>query len=119
MKNEKQLAKKPIEQSLTEKDKLKEAIQLVADITGDAKKAAAENPYTSSGKPKAELHGAAKSANAQKEEGIEAYKRGIVPKPNMEGGRQNHDLHTQASAALKTMEILERQAPNLPNKNNR
>lgn len=98
---------------------LKDALQFVADKTGEAKKAAENNPLTSAGKPKSSLKGAAKLTNKLKEEGIEACKRGIVPQPNMEGGLKNNDLHVAAKAALEILKLPEQQSKSLPNKNNK
>lgn len=93
---------------------LKDALQLVANLTGEAKKAAEENPFTSAGKAKSDLKGATKITNKLKEEGIEAHKRGIVPKPNMEGGLKNNDMNIAANSALKVFELSEKQHKSLP-----
>lgn len=96
---------------------LKDALQFVADKTDEAKKAAENNPLTSTGKPKADLKGAAKLTNQLKEEGIEAYKRDIVPQPNMEGGIKNNEMNVAAKAALDVLKMSEQQTINLSDKN--
>lgn len=97
-------------------DNLKDALQLVADLTGEAKKAAEENPLTSFGKPKSSLRGATIITNGLKEEGIEAYRRGLVSEPTMKGGLKNNDMHVAAKAALKGIELSEQQMKSLPDK---
>ena len=109
-----QLAKIPSSQPPATPDKLLAALQFVADLTGEAKRAAADNPIiTSSGKPKSSLKGAPVITNMLKEEGIEAHKRGIVSQPNMEGGLQNNDMYVAATSALKSMELSEQQPKTL------
>ena len=110
------LTKSSPQQPVKNPDNLKDVLQFAADITGDAKKAAEENPFTSSGKPKASLKGAAAITNRLKEEGIEAHKRGIVSTPNMVGGLKNNDMHTAAEAALKVFDLFEQQSKSLPDK---
>ena len=92
---------------------LKDALQLVANLTGKAKKAAEENPYTSAGKPKSALKGATKITNKLKEEGIEAYKIGTVSKPNMEAGLKNNDMNVAANSALEVLELFKKQNKNI------
>ncbi|MBS6956220.1 MAG: hypothetical protein KH230_23670 [Enterocloster asparagiformis] len=116
MKPENELAKvAPIQPTSTPND-LKDALKLVADLTGEAKKTAEENPLTSSGKPKSSLKGATKITNGLKEEGIEAHKRGLVPKPNMEGGLKNNDMHIAAKSALEGFRLSEQQQKSLPDR---
>lgn len=110
-----QLTKIPPSQPPATPDKLQAALQFVADLTGEAKKAAADNPIiTSSGKPKSSLKGAPVITNMLKEEGIEAHKRGIVPQPNMQGGLQNNDMYVAAKSALESMKLSEQQPKSLP-----
>lgn len=117
MQSENKLTKTPDFQPLKTPNDLKDALQLVANLTGEAKKAAEKNPYTSAGKPKADLKGATKITNKLKEEGIEAHKRGIVPEANMEGGLKNNDMNVAANSALKVLELSEKQS--LLEKNNK
>ena len=117
MQSENKLTKKSNLQPSKTPNDLKDALQLVADLTGDAKKAAEENPFTSAGKPKSDLKGATIITNKLKEEGIEAHKRGIVPKPNMEGGLKNNDMNVAANSALKVFEFSEKQNKSLPERN--
>jgi hypothetical protein len=114
MQSENKLTKKSNLQPTKPPNDLKDALKLVADLTGEAKKAAEENPYTSTGKPKSALKGATKTTNKLKEEGREAHKRGIVPKPNMEGGLKNNDMNVAANAALTILELSEKQNKSLP-----
>lgn len=114
MTQENKLAKvAPIKPTSTPND-LKDALKLVADLTGEAKKAAKEKPLTSTGKPKSSLKGATVITNGLKEEGIEAHKRGLVPKPNMEGGLKNNDMHVAAKSALEGIKLSEQQQKRLP-----
>lgn len=114
MKPDNKLDRIPHSQPANQSDNLKDAIRLVATLTGQAKEAAQKNPLTSSGKPKSSLHGAPAITNAIKEEGIEAYKRGIVPEPNMRGGLKNNEMNIAAKAALRGMELSEGQRKQLP-----
>ena len=114
MKSKNELAKVSSRQPAKTPNDLRDALQLVADMTGDAKRATEENSLTSAGKPKSELRGATKITNRLKEEGIEAHKRGLVPKPNMEGGLKNNDMHVAAKAALEGLKLSEQQPKSLP-----
>lgn len=114
MKPDDKLDNIPVRQLANQTDNLKDAIRLVVTLTGQAKEAAEKNPLTSSGKPKSSLHGAPAITNAIKEEGIEAYKRGIVTEPNMRGGLKNNELNIAAKAALKGMDLFEGQSKQLP-----
>ena len=117
---ENQLAKVPPSQLPATSDTLKAALQFAVDKTGEAKKAAMDNPtVTSTGKPKSALKGAAKITNELKEEGIEAHKRGIVSQPNMEGGLQNNDMHIAAKAALEILKLSEQKTEALPDKDDK
>ena len=55
MKSKNELAKVSSRQPAKTPNDLRDALQLVADMTGDAKRAAEENSLTSAGKPKSEL----------------------------------------------------------------
>lgn len=119
-KSNNQLAKVPSSQPPEKADKLQDALKVVAGLTGEAKKAAADNPtVSSSGKPKSSLKGASAITNMLKEEGIEAHKRGIVDKPNMEGGLQNNDMYVAATSALKAIELTKQQTKDLPDGNDK
>jgi len=110
-----QLAKIPSSQLPTPPDQLQAVFQFVADMTGDAKKAAEDNPIvTSTGRPKSDLKGAAKITNGLKEEGIEAHARGIVPQPNMQGGLQNNDMYVAAKSALEAIKLSKQQSKSFP-----
>ena len=117
MKSDENLVQKSSAQLPVSSDTLKDALQYVADKTNEAKKAAENNPLTSTGKPKSELKGAAKITNQLKEEGIEAYKRDIVPQPNMEGGIKNNEMNVAANAALAAITMSEQQSINCSDKN--
>lgn len=119
MKQKNALANQSASSPSVEGADLKKVFQFVAEKTSEAKKAAADNPYTSSGKLKSELYGAAKFTNSLKEEGREAHKRGIVTEPTMFGGLQNRDMNTAAEAALKTFDLIENPAQILPGKKKR
>ena len=113
-KSDNQLAKISPSQPPATPDKWLAALKFVADLTGEAKRAAADNPIiTSSGKQKSSLKGATVITNMLKEEGIEAHKRGIVPQPNMEGGLQNNDMYVAATSALESMKLSEQQPKRL------
>ena len=114
MKTDDKLDKIPLRHPANQSDNIKDAMRLVATLTDQAKEAAEKNPLTSSGKLKSSLHGAPAITNAIKEEGIEAYKRGIVPEPNMRGGLKNNELNIAAKAALRGMELFEDQRKQLP-----
>lgn len=114
MKSKKEIVKVQQQHPSKTANDLKDALRLVADLTGEAKKAAEDNPYTSSGKLKSSLKGATRITNRLKEEGIEAHKRGLVPTPNMEGGLKNNDMHVAAKAALEGLRLSEQKRKRLP-----
>ena len=68
MKSKNELAKVSSRQPAKTPNDLRDALQLVADMTGDAKRAAEENSLTSAGKPKSELRGATKITNRLRDE---------------------------------------------------
>lgn len=117
MKSNENLVQKSSAQVPVSPNTLKDALQYVAHKTDEAKKAAENNPLTSAGKPKSDLKGAAKTTNRLKEEGIEAYKRDLVPQPNMEGGIKNNEMNVAAKAALEVIKMSEQQSINISDKN--
>lgn len=106
-KTDDQLVEIPSSKLPTPPNQLQAALQFVVDMTGDAKKAAVDNPIVTSTKnPKSKLKGAAKITNSLKEEGIEAHARGIVAQPNMQGGLQNNDMYVAAKSALEAIKLI-------------
>jgi len=101
-------------EQLQSPNELKKVFQYVADMTNEAKKAAEDNPYTSTGTLKSSLKGAPTITSALRAEGEEAHKRGIVSAPTMQGGLDNQKIHDTAVAGLKTIELLESQKTAIP-----
>lgn len=110
------LTKKDNSQSLQNQSELEQALQLASKVTGEVIKKVEENPYTSTGKSKSKIYGAAGLTNKLKEEGIEAHKKGIVPEANMNGGLQNRQINAAANGGLNTLELLKNQNKSLPEK---
>jgi hypothetical protein len=114
MKTKNELTVKPQPQPLTQASELKEALEVVAKVTSEAQKAAEENPHTPNGTLKSDLKGFCKTTSNLRAEGEEAHKRGIVPKPNMEGGVKNRELNASANTTLKALELLEKPKESIP-----
>ena len=117
MKSDENLVQNSSAQLSVSPNTLKDAFEYVVKQTEEAKTAAENNPLTSTGKPKSDLKGAAKITNQLKEEGIEAYKRNLVPQPNMEGGIKNNEMNVAAKAALGVIKMSEQQSINISDKN--